>query len=58
MKRYTCNRATTQFLYRSNIGNAKIAGMQQDLNLGVDNRYAWLLTIFYISYIVFEFQIM
>ncbi|RFU26658.1 hypothetical protein B7463_g9683, partial [Scytalidium lignicola] len=41
------------YLDRSNIGNAKIAGMQTDLNLSSDN-YQWLLTIFYISYIVFE----
>ncbi|KAB2575506.1 High-affinity nicotinic acid transporter [Lasiodiplodia theobromae] len=43
------------FLDRSNIGNAKIAGMEEDLELDGD-RYDWLLTIFYISYIVFEFQ--
>ncbi|KAL1621667.1 hypothetical protein SLS56_009065 [Neofusicoccum ribis] len=43
------------FLDRSNIGNAKIAGMEEDLELEGD-RYDWLLTIFYISYIVFEFQ--
>jgi hypothetical protein len=34
-------------LDRSNIGNARIAGMSTDLNL-VGNRYDWLLTIFYI----------
>jgi hypothetical protein len=33
--------------------NAKIAGMQTDLNLSSDS-YQWLLTIFYISYILFE----
>ncbi|KAJ5142284.1 MOSC N-terminal beta barrel [Penicillium atrosanguineum] len=43
------------FLDRSNIGNAKIAGMEEDLSLD-DNSYSWLLTIFYISYTVFEFQ--
>ncbi|KAJ5720801.1 Major facilitator superfamily domain general substrate transporter [Penicillium malachiteum] len=43
------------FLDRSNIGNAKIAGMSEDLSL-TGNRYAWLLTIFYISYTLFEFQ--
>ncbi|KAJ5489435.1 hypothetical protein N7539_004325 [Penicillium diatomitis] len=42
------------FLDRSNIGNAKIAGMAEDLNL-TGNRYSWLLTIFYISYTLFEF---
>ncbi|KAB8234964.1 major facilitator superfamily domain-containing protein [Aspergillus alliaceus] len=41
-------------LDRSNIGNAKIAGMDEDLNL-TGNRYSWLLTIFYIAYVVFEF---
>ncbi|KAF1985408.1 MFS general substrate transporter [Aulographum hederae CBS 113979] len=45
------------FLDRSNIGNARIAGMTEDLNLDSD-AYDWLLTIFYISYIVFEFQAM
>ncbi|RJE26498.1 Major Facilitator Superfamily [Aspergillus sclerotialis] len=43
------------FLDRSNIGNAKIAGMQDELKLGGKD-YSWLLTIFYISYTVFEFQ--
>ncbi|OCL13385.1 MFS general substrate transporter [Glonium stellatum] len=45
------------FLDRSNIGNARIAGMATDLKLTGD-RYDWLLTIFYISYIIFEFQVM
>lgn len=43
------------FLDRSNIGNARIAGMSKDLHL-VRNDYQWLLTIFYITYIIFEFQ--
>ncbi|KAJ5102640.1 hypothetical protein N7532_003169 [Penicillium argentinense] len=43
------------FLDRSNIGNAKIAGMEEDLAL-TDEKYSWLLTIFYISYTLFEFQ--
>ena len=43
------------FLDRSNIGNARIAGMTRELKL-VGNDYQWLLTIFYISYIVFEWQ--
>ncbi|PWY91837.1 MFS general substrate transporter [Aspergillus sclerotioniger CBS 115572] len=41
-------------LDRSNIGNAKIAGMEEDLHL-TGSRYTWLLTIFYISYTLFEF---
>ncbi|KAL4955533.1 major facilitator superfamily domain-containing protein [Aspergillus filifer] len=40
-------------LDRSNIGNARTAGMEDDLKLG-GNQYSWLLTIFYISYVVFE----
>ena len=43
------------FLDRSNIGNAKIAGMEDDLNLD-SNRYTWLLTIFYIAYILGQVQ--
>ncbi|KAI9376232.1 major facilitator superfamily domain-containing protein [Aspergillus egyptiacus] len=40
-------------LDRSNIGNARIAGMEEDLDIQ-GNRYSWLLTIFYISYTLFE----
>jgi sugar phosphate permease len=36
--------------------NARIAGMSTDLHLSLSGRYDWLLTIFYISYILFEFQ--
>ncbi|PZC99942.1 NarK, Nitrate nitrite transporter [Pyrenophora tritici-repentis] len=42
------------FLDRSNIGNARIAGLDTDLKLS-SSQYQWLLTIFYISYIVFGF---
>ena len=45
------------FLDRSNIGNAKTAGMAKALGLTAD-RYSWLLTIFYISYILFQFQVL
>ncbi|KAI1388000.1 MFS general substrate transporter [Hypoxylon trugodes] len=41
------------FLDRSNIGNAQTAGMGKDLGFD-DAHYQWLLTIFYIPYIVFE----
>lgn len=41
------------YLDRSNVGNAKIAGMYEALDLDTES-YTWLLTIFYISYIVFE----
>ncbi|OAL01467.1 MFS general substrate transporter [Phaeosphaeriaceae sp. SRC1lsM3a] len=42
------------FLDRSNIGNARIAGMEKDLHL-TSSDYEWLLTAFYISYIIFGF---
>ncbi|KAK4453994.1 major facilitator superfamily domain-containing protein [Podospora aff. communis PSN243] len=41
------------FLDRSNVGNAQTAGMGKDLEFG-DEKYQWLLTIFYIPYILFE----
>ncbi|PWZ02909.1 MFS general substrate transporter [Testicularia cyperi] len=43
-------------LDRSNIGNAKTAGMEKDLGMS-DSQYQWLLTVFYIAYIVFQFQV-
>jgi hypothetical protein len=41
------------FLDRGNIGNARLAGLEKDLNL-VGNQYAWTLTIFFFSYAAFE----
>ncbi|KAI0584198.1 UhpC Sugar phosphate permease [Pyrenophora tritici-repentis] len=43
------------FLDRSNIGNARIAGLADDLNL-TSNQYEWLLWAFYITYILFEWM--
>ncbi|CRL21507.1 Sucrose/H+ symporter, plant [Penicillium camemberti] len=43
------------FLDRSNIGNAKIAGLKDDLQLS-SSQYEWLLTAFYITYILFEWM--
>ncbi|KAK4896879.1 hypothetical protein LTR27_005126 [Elasticomyces elasticus] len=43
------------FLDRSNVGNAKLAGLADDLKLS-DDQYEWLLTAFYISYILFEWM--
>ncbi|RDL39882.1 uncharacterized protein BP5553_04222 [Venustampulla echinocandica] len=43
------------FLDRSNIGNAKIAGLDVDLDLD-SNKYEWVLTAFYIAYISFEWM--
>lgn len=45
------------FLDRSNIGNARIAGMAKDLKL-VGEKYDWLLTMFYITYIIFEWTLL
>ena len=43
------------FLDRSNIGNAKIAGLKNDLDLS-SSQYEWTLTAFYITYILFEWM--
>lgn len=45
------------FLDRGNIGNANTAGMSEDLGIS-DHQYQWFLTIFYISYIIFEFCVL
>lgn len=45
------------FLDRSNIGNARIAGLEKDLALS-SAQYDWLLTAFYITYIAFEWMIL
>jgi hypothetical protein len=45
------------FLDRSNIGNANAAHMSEDLGMS-DSQYQWLLTIFYIAYIVFEWMVL
>lgn len=39
------------FLDRSNLGNARIAGLQKSLHL-TDNQYSIALTVTYIPYIV------
>ncbi|KAI9862032.1 MAG: hypothetical protein M1824_001777 [Vezdaea acicularis] len=43
------------FLDRSNIGNASVAGLKKDLDL-TSSQYEWLLTAFYITYILFEWM--
>lgn len=42
------------FLDRTNIGNAKVAHLTDDLHLSVPEQYNMTLTIFFISYSVFE----
>lgn len=41
------------FLDRTNIGNAKVDGLQTDLHM-TDGQYNATLTIFFVSYAVFE----
>ncbi|KAL2037971.1 hypothetical protein N7G274_009190 [Stereocaulon virgatum] len=43
------------FLDRSNIGNARIAGLADDLKLS-SSEYEWLLTSFYCTYIAFQWM--
>ncbi|KAL8965447.1 MAG: hypothetical protein Q9183_003849 [Haloplaca sp. 2 TL-2023] len=43
------------FLDRSNIGNARIAGVSEDLDLTSD-QYEWVLRSFYITYVLFEWM--
>ncbi|KAL2126140.1 hypothetical protein VTI74DRAFT_1613 [Chaetomium olivicolor] len=42
------------FLDRINIGNARIQGLAKDLNLNINNRFNWALSIFYIVYLLVE----
>ncbi|KAB8200213.1 major facilitator superfamily domain-containing protein [Aspergillus parasiticus] len=41
------------YLDRTNIGNAKISGMEVDLNLS-SNQYSIALVVFFVGYVVFE----
>src|SRR5271154_2146227 len=45
------------FLDRSNIGNARIAGLETTLSLS-SSQFEWLLTAFYITYVSFEWMIL
>lgn len=42
-------------LDRSNLGNARIAGLEDDINIS-GNRYTWLATVFYIAYILSQWM--
>lgn len=50
---FVCVLYMLSYLDRGNIGNAKTAGMTKTLKIK-DDKYQWLLTIFYISYITFQ----
>ncbi|KAH8646893.1 major facilitator superfamily transporter [Xylariales sp. PMI_506] len=43
------------FIDRANIGNARLAGLEKDLGMTGTYDYNQLLSIFYVSYIIFEF---
>ncbi|KAL8661757.1 MAG: hypothetical protein Q9202_005319 [Teloschistes flavicans] len=43
------------FLDRSNVGNARIAGMSEDLSIS-SSQYEWILRSFYITYVLFEWM--
>lgn len=44
-----------ELIVLSDIGNARIAGLQEELQLS-SSQYEWLLTSFYITYILFEWM--
>ncbi|KIM44203.1 hypothetical protein M413DRAFT_443232 [Hebeloma cylindrosporum] len=44
---------TLSYLDRSNIGNAKVGGMQDDLGFD-SNQYSVILLLFFVSYVIFE----
>ncbi|KUJ22189.1 MFS general substrate transporter [Mollisia scopiformis] len=46
---------TFSVLDRSNLGNAKLAGLAEDINISGD-KYTWLANLFYIAYIIFQFS--
>lgn len=41
------------YMDRTNIGNAKVAGMDKDLGLD-SNQYSVILIVFFVTYVVFE----
>ncbi|KAI1814205.1 MFS general substrate transporter [Poronia punctata] len=45
------------FLDRGNIGNARIAGLEEDFKLDSSD-YQWLVNIFYITYVLAEFGVL
>lgn len=45
----------SSLLTLTDIGNAKIAGLEEDLHLDSD-KYEWVITAFYIAYICFEWM--
>jgi len=50
---WLCLLYLASFLDRTNIGNAKLDGLQEDLRM-TNSQYNLTLTVFFISYSVFE----
>lgn len=50
---FLCAIYMVSYLDRSNIGNANTAGLSKDIGMS-DKQYQWVLTIFYIAYICFQ----
>lgn len=50
---WLCLLYLVSFLDRTNIGNAKIEGLQKDLNM-TNNQYNFTLTVFFITYALVE----
>jgi hypothetical protein len=48
-----CALYVLSYLDRGNIGNAKTAGIMEDLQLG-NSDWVWVLQVFYICYVLFE----
>ncbi|PHZ11527.1 MFS general substrate transporter [Rhizopus microsporus ATCC 52813] len=48
-----CTLYLLSYIDRSNIGNAKLGGLEKDLNLS-KSQYQWSLSIFYFSYVIFD----
>ncbi|KAJ8581104.1 MFS general substrate transporter [Rhizopogon salebrosus TDB-379] len=49
-----CTLYWIQFMDKATLGSASILGIQQDTHL-TTNQYNWLGTVFYLSYLLFEF---
>ncbi|KAI9483789.1 MAG: major facilitator superfamily domain-containing protein [Benjaminiella poitrasii] len=48
-----CTLYLLSFLDRSNIGNARLGGLEKDLNMS-NREYQWTLSVFYFSYVLFD----
>lgn len=52
------SRKLTTIVYKpGNIGNAKTAGLEEDLGLN-DSQWAWVLNAFYICYVLCEWTVL